>query len=1101
MKQVVLFSICLIGLALSGGANNVKLVKQAYVNPSSVVGTGASAVATVEFGISWENSWRDDYNWDAVYIFMKCKRKSEKVWQHVTLKEVGHTVTSGYDWWLNKNVTTVDKAQGIFVYPSTKTSGTSVVNMQVKWSLVAPTNYTKQEFVEDQIEYVVSCVEMVYIPKGPFCLGDGIGNRAFKSFMPIEPEWDVINIEDPRLRIWSDEDTTDGRYWDYPPMNVANRINEASASVENAWSPKENVYLYIDLGEPKTISYFGISSGSSSNYRPTNYSLMGSIDCKTWKPLRSGSKDDLTVDNVTYPVPNALKISESNRASYRYYRLYCYGSPSYYVINNIAMTEVDIESVTANYYVVNSLAPQLNATVDLGASDGETWSGALQVNYPTGYEGFFAMKYEISQEQYVRFLNKLTGTQQLLRTIGSRLNGLNAGDYVYGSTPATPSFRSGIVVAARLDESVVFANDLDKTNPISQESDGQALACNYLSVDDMLAYADWAGLRPLSEMEYEKMCRPLYPDIPKRGEWPWNSNQEADIKMPASETITDPGMNSEKVPDANINAGNKILGPVRVGSFAKGATNQQEAGASYWGVMELGGNLAELYYNLTPTGRAFDGNQREGHGNGILKADGDTDIGANYWPQTVGTAFAVRGGSYATTNVNYMRVSDRTSYSNRFSDLNRKDPDVTFRLGYTHTNLSPVVKVCTTYLTLENGKMSSANGIADVICDDKPYTIKGTPLYSSGTSLMPLDGKVSYMWYMNTGNVTTDWEIMPGETGQNLTYHFHNRKKANQVIYVKRITTTPTLESETFYVTLTVVNTFNRINRLRDTIKDNNQALGFLFETGSNASYVWKWTGESGNIQVKTGATLFDYYFPQRSDFANRSGQSFTVRCEATILTQCVVTRDVEVYVEPRPTVGIPSESITIKGADPANECGVMMQDLRDNNVYGTVEINGKCWMAENLRRVQAGGLTTVYQTGDPDGSLYGVLYQWTAALHNSACPEGWKLPSKTEYDELITFLKKDGKDEAGIKVKAGNFWKVTDAIGNRNAMGRNTSGFGAIAAGAANGSALGTTAYFICSADAGTSGLFYTATVGAKTFTYAGAPSTNYFSVRCIKK
>lgn len=1100
MKQVVLFSICLIGFVLPGRANNVKLVKQAYVNPNSVV----SNIATVDFGISWENSWRDDYNWDAVYVFMKCKRKSEKEWKHVTLMDAGHTATAGYEWWVNKCVATANTAQGVFVYPAAKTSGTSVVNMQVKWSL-APVAYQKQEFIDDQIEYAVMCVEMVYIPKGPFCLGDGIGKYGFKSFIPINPEWDVIDIENPRLRIWSSEDTTNARYWDYPPVNVANRINENTASIENAWSPSgPSVDLYIDLGESKTISYFGISSGSSSSYRPANYSFMGSTDCKTWKTLRSGSMYDLTIDNVTYPVPNALKINENNRASYRYYRLNCSGSPSYYVINNIAMTEVDVEQVTANYYIVNSLSPVLNATVDLSAGDSETWSGTLQQYHPTGYEGFFAMKYEISQEQYVRFLNKLTVAQQLTRTVDSRLNVLNVGDYVYGNTPATPSFRNGIVVAARLDEAVVFANDLDKMNPISQEGDGQTLACNYLSINDMLAYADWAGLRPLSEMEYEKMSRPLYPEIPKRGEWPWNSNQTADIKMPASADITDAGMTSEKVPGANVNAGNKILGPVRVGSFAKGAASQQEAGASYWGVMELGGNLAEMYYNMTPTGRPFDGNRREAHGNGVLNAAGDAMVSTSYWPRS-GVAIAVRGGSYSTTDVNYMRVSDRASYTNRFSDLNRKDPDVTFRLGYsyTYTNFvqSPAVKVCTTYLTLENGARSTAdNAAVQVICDDKPYTITGTPLYSSGTTLKPLDGKVSHMWYMSMGNAT-DWEIIPGETGQNLTYHFHNRKKAKQLIYIKRVTTTPAFESETFYVRLEVINTFSRINRLRDTIKDNNQALGFLFETGANASQVWKWTGGSGSIQTNNSATLYDYYFPKRSDFADRSGQSFTVRCEATILSQCVVTQDVEVYVEPRSAAGVPSEAITMNGVDPAKECGVMMQDLRDNNVYGTVKIDRQCWMAENLRRVSLGGLTTVYQTGDPTGSLYGVLYRWTAALHDGACPEGWRLPSKTEFDQLVTFLNKDGKNEAGVKAKAGNYWKVTDAIANRNAMGLNTSGFGAIGAGTANGSALGSTAYFIGSVDAGTSGVFYTTSVGAKTFTYAGGSSSTYGSVRCIKK
>ena len=39
----------------------------------------------------------------------------------------------------------------------------------------------------------------------------------------------------------------------------------------------------------------------------------------------------------------------------------------------------------------------------------------------------------------------------------------------------------------------------------------------------MLAYADWSGLRPLSELEYEKMCRVLYPELPSSPDYAWGS--------------------------------------------------------------------------------------------------------------------------------------------------------------------------------------------------------------------------------------------------------------------------------------------------------------------------------------------------------------------------------------------------------------------------------------------------------------------------------------------------------------------------------------------------------------------------------------------------
>lgn len=1099
-------------LSLTALGNNLKITKQPYVNPSTVV----SNTAVIDFTIEWENSWRDDYNWDAVYVFFKCKRKSETKWNHVTLMDAGHTVTSGYSWWVNKFSTAANVAQGIFIYPSAKTNGKAVVNVKAKWSLVTPANYTQTEFREDEIEYVATCIEMVYIPKGIYCLGDGKSTYSFKSnLLPILPEWDLLDESDPKLRIWSNDDSTNSsngaaNYWDFPPVNVANRINDRSSGHQNAWYSTTGggtKMLYIDLGEEKTVRYFGVSCGTGHTAnRPTSYTLSGSNSVNgSWVTLRTVSAQDWSVYNLTYPVPNAIKISATPKP-YRYYRLSCSGGTQPYILQNLAMTEVDVEKAWTNFYVVTNQGITFNKTTDLYANDGETWSSTLPVNYPDGYEGFYVMKYEITQEQYVRFLNKLNLTQQQQRTIGSSLTSLQEGQYVYGSNRTSPTARNGIILALKGEVSYLFANDLNKSNSFGQNGDGQTLACNFLSADDMLAYADWAALRPLSEAEYEKMSRPLFPEVPRANEWPWNSSEASSVKIPAGSALTDAGKVSEKVPNANVNAGNRIGGPVRVGSFAKGATSQQESGASYWGVMDLAGNLAEMCYNMNVSkGRTFDGNVRTSHGNGILAATGDADVSTAAWPRVI-AAFAVKGGSYLTTTLSQMQVSDRRYYSGRITDMNKKDPELTFRLGYSFTYpyrvLTPAVEPCTTYLQLQNGAKSTTNNAAtDNVCDNEKYTIKGTPIYSSGTTLKNLDGKVTYTWFVSEDNAT-DWRILYGENGQDLTYRFRNRKAANQTIYVKRLATTPTLESETFYIRLTVVNTFARMNRLRDTIRENNQALGFFFETGSNATHSWKWIGgASGTVTVKSNTTArqYDYYCPSRSDFSNRSGQVFTLRCEATILNQCVVNRDVEVYVAPRPTTGIASDAVTVKKNLPT-DCGVMMQDMRDSKVYGTVLINNQCWMAENLRWAGS-GLTFGYQKNDPDGSQYGIMYTWNAALQANACPEGWRVPTKSDYDQLNTFLNKDGKGIAGVKMKAGNFWTVTNAIANRLAMGQNTSGFGAVAAGSGTGGgSVGTQAYFIASNDAGTGNYGYSLSNTTTTFV-VNTSNTAYRSLRCIKK
>ncbi|MBU3744645.1 MAG: hypothetical protein FGM61_08900, partial [Sediminibacterium sp.] len=48
-----------------------------------------------------------------------------------------------------------------------------------------------------------------------------------------------------------------------------------------------------------------------------------------------------------------------------------------------------------------------------------TGTASLATGFPTGFNSFYAMKYEISQQQYVDFLNTLTYTQQAARTIAA----------------------------------------------------------------------------------------------------------------------------------------------------------------------------------------------------------------------------------------------------------------------------------------------------------------------------------------------------------------------------------------------------------------------------------------------------------------------------------------------------------------------------------------------------------------------------------------------------------------------------------------------------------------------------------------------------------
>jgi len=91
--------------------------------------------------------------------------------------------------------------------------------------------------------------------------------------------------------------------------------------------------------------------------------------------------------------------------------------------------------------------------------------------------------------------------------------------------------------------------------------------------------------------------------------------------------------------------------------------------------------------------------------------------------------------------------------------------------------------------------------------------------------------------------------------------------------------------------------------------------------------------------------------------------------------------------------------------------------DPRDGKTYRTVKIDNLVWMAENLNFEREG---SVCYGNDPEkAEKYGRLYDWETA--KKACPLGWHLPSKKEWDVLINFV--GGKEFAGRMLKVKSEW------------------------------------------------------------------------------
>jgi hypothetical protein len=200
-------------------------------------------------------------------------------------------------------------------------------------------------------------------------------------------------------------------------------------------------------------------------------------------------------------------------------------------------------------------------------------------------------------------------------------------------------------------------------------------------------------LRPMTELELEKAARGTLPAVPNEYAW-GNANIYATSYVP----IINPGLGTELMTNPAVGgAGNAIYqttanvagiqGPVRVGTFAIAASSRVDAGASYYGIMELTGNVWEIPVGAGQlAGRTFTGL----HGNGALDAAGNANV--DFWPGVNGnstwtvanTAYlGVTGSSQAAglqfrsgswQDVPFLRLSDR-NYS-FWTGLNGRDPRI-----------------------------------------------------------------------------------------------------------------------------------------------------------------------------------------------------------------------------------------------------------------------------------------------------------------------------------------------------------------------------------------------------------------------------------------
>lgn len=218
--------------------------------------------------------------------------------------------------------------------------------------------------------------------------------------------------------------------------------------------------------------------------------------------------------------------------------------------------------------------------------------GPIPSTFPNGYSSFYIMKYEVTQGLYARFLNLIGKTAATVR--------VNFGSPSYEKHGGTIKLKEGKYVAGAPDRRNV-----------------------YFHWDDMMAFTDWAALRPYTELEFTKASRG--PSRPQPREYPWNTTSIDKMANRIDPTT------QEQV----------MLNGMTEAEMTK--ANREAFGASYYWVMNLAGSMWEKVITIgDEKGRSFKGV----HGDGSISYYGYADV--EDWPEGFREVegYGYRGGGY-----------------------------------------------------------------------------------------------------------------------------------------------------------------------------------------------------------------------------------------------------------------------------------------------------------------------------------------------------------------------------------------------------------------------------------------------------------------------
>ena len=402
-----------------------------------------------------------------------------------------------------------------------------------------------------------------------------------------------------------------------------------SINWKNSWRTSTNesnydgCWLFVKYRKQSTSVWLHATLNGTGQTAPAGSTLQPSLDGKgAWIYRAANGIGDVTYNAAqlrwNYGADGVLDNENVEIQVYAVEMVYC-PAGAFNLGNSSGEVAKFRDGAVDDWFPVTSEAAITCGTLagNLNAAGNFLASATIPAAFPKGFNAFWTMKYEFSRQQYVDFLNTIDQTNATARNS-------------IGATGLVPN----MVV----------------TQP--------ERAAQGFSPASVLAWLDWAAMRPLTELEYEKACRGGN-NIPSPLEFAWGNTTISPVV-----TATNPGAANETWATGNANYSGGPGAAIRCGALATATSTRTSSGATFYGVMEMSGNVREYaIYAGNAAGRTFTG----AHGDGILNATAESNT-AN-WPSVSNNqSITGRGGYFADVSTQ-LQMCDRATGPQDYTTL------------------------------------------------------------------------------------------------------------------------------------------------------------------------------------------------------------------------------------------------------------------------------------------------------------------------------------------------------------------------------------------------------------------------------------------------